>query len=97
MSYIRKLWNIEKTKRPVYAYFASEACSGGYYISIMNKIYANQEIAGQVRSVLLYRATVQKLYDKLGIREIDITSGKNKAIERQSGSDTGARDILRAG
>lgn len=24
----------EKTKRPIWAYFAQEACSGGYYISM---------------------------------------------------------------
>ena len=44
----------EKTKRPIWAYFAQEACSGGYYISMAA--------------------------DTLGIKEIDITSGPNKAM-----------------
>ena len=71
----------KKTKRPVYAYFASEACSGGYYISMAaDKIYANRNCWTGSIGVIVSLTNCKKLYDKLGIKEIDITSGKNKAM-----------------
>jgi protease-4 len=71
----------EKTNRPVYAYFASEACSGGYYISMAaDKIYANRNTWTGSIGVIVSLTNYKKLYDKLGIKEIDITSGKNKAM-----------------
>ncbi len=71
----------EKTKRPVYAYFASQACSGGYYVSMAaDKIYANRNCWTGSIGVIVSLTNCKKLYDKLGIKEIDITSGKNKSM-----------------
>ncbi len=71
----------EKTKRPVYAYFASEACSGGYYISMAaDKIYANRNCWTGSIGVIISLTNYKELMDKLGVKEIDITSGRNKAM-----------------
>lgn len=70
-----------KTNRPIWAYFASEACSGGYYISMASdKIYANRNCWTGSIGVIVSLTNCKELYDKLGIKEIDITSGKNKAM-----------------
>jgi protease-4 len=79
--YLKIMEYKEKTNRPVYAYFASEACSGGYYISMAaDKIYANRNTWTGSIGVIVSLTNYKKLYDKLGIKEIDITSGKNKAM-----------------
>lgn len=79
--YLKLMEYKEKTKRPVWAYFASEACSGGYYISMAaDKIYANRNTWTGSIGVIVSLTNCKKLYDKLGIKEIDITSGKNKAM-----------------
>lgn len=79
--YLKLMEYKETTNRPVYAYFASEACSGGYYISMAaDKIYANRNCWTGSIGVIVSLTNCKKLYDKLGIKEIDITSGKNKAM-----------------
>lgn len=79
--YLRLMEYKENTKRPVWAYFADEACSGGYYISMAaDKIYANRNTWTGSIGVIVSLVNCKKLYDKLGIKEIDITSGKNKAM-----------------
>lgn len=79
--YLRLMEYKEKTKRPIWAYFASQACSGGYYISMAaDKIYANRNCWTGSIGVIVSLMNCKKLYDKLGIKEIDITSGKNKAM-----------------
>ena len=71
----------EKTGRPIYAYFASEACSGGYYISMAaDKIYANRNCWTGSIGVIVSLTNYKELMDKLGVKEIDITSGANKAM-----------------
>ncbi|MBR1742152.1 MAG: signal peptide peptidase SppA [Lachnospiraceae bacterium] len=71
----------EVTKRPIWAYFASQACSGGYYISMAaDEIQANRNTWTGSIGVIISLTNVKGLYDKLGIKEIDITSGKNKAM-----------------
>ena len=82
--YLKLMEYKEKTKRPVWAYFASQACSGGYYISMAGeKIYANRNCWTGSIGVIVSLTNCKKLYDKLGIKEIDITSGKNKAMGSQ--------------
>lgn len=96
--YLRLMEYKEKTKRPVWAYFASQACSGGYYISMAaDKIYANRNCWTGSIGVIVSLMNCKKLYDKLGIKEIDITSGKNKAMG-SSGLDLTKeqRDILQS-
>ena len=82
--YLKLMEYKEKTKRPIWAYFASQACSGGYYISMAaDKIYANRNCWTGSIGVIVLLTNCKKLYDKLGIKEIDITSGKNKAMGSQ--------------
>lgn len=94
--YLKLMEYKEKTNRPIWAYFADEACSGGYYISMAaDKIYANRNCWTGSIGVIISLMNFKKLYDKLGIKEIDITSGDNKAIG-SSGIDLTSeqRDIL---
>ena len=82
--YLKLMEYKEKTKRPIWAYFASQACSGGYYISMAaDKIYANRNCWTGSIGVIVSLTNCKKLYDELGIKEIDITSGKNKAMGSQ--------------
>lgn len=79
--YLRLMEYKEKTGRPIWAYFASEACSGGYYIAMAaDKIYANRNCWTGSIGVIISLMNCKDLYDKLGIKEIDITSGANKAM-----------------
>lgn len=79
--YLKLMEYKEKTNRPIWAYFASEACSGGYYISMAaDRIYANRNCWTGSIGVIVSLINCKDLYDKLGIKEIDITSGKNKAM-----------------
>lgn len=71
----------EVTGRPVWAYFGSQACSGAYYISMAaDEIQANRNCWTGSVGVIISLTNLKGLYDKLGIKEIDITSGKNKAM-----------------
>lgn len=79
--YLRLKEYKENTGRPIWAYFASQACSGGYYISMAaDQIYANRNCWTGSIGVIISLANYKGLYDKLGIKEIDITSGANKAM-----------------
>ena len=79
--YLKLMEYKEKTKRPVYAYFGSQACSGAYYISMAaDKIYTNRNTWTGSIGVIVSLTNYKKLYDKLGIKDIDITSGKNKSM-----------------
>ena len=82
--YLKLMEYKEKTKRPIWAYFASQACSGGYYISMAaDKIYANRNCWTGSIGVIMQMYDLTGLYDKLGVKEIDIVSGKNKAMGSQ--------------
>ncbi len=96
--YLKLMEYKEKTKRPIWAYFASQACSGGYYISMAaDKIYANRNCWTGSIGVIVSLTNCKKLYDKLGIKEIDITSGRNKAMGSQGLDLTKEqRDILQS-
>lgn len=79
--YLKLMEYKEVTGRPIWAYFASEACSGGYYIAMAaDKIYANRNCWTGSIGVIVSMMNTKGLYDKLGIEEIDITSGENKAM-----------------
>lgn len=79
--YLKLMEYKEKTGRPIYAYFASEACSGGYYIAMAaDYIVANRNCWTGSIGVVVSLLNCKELYDKLGIEEIDITSGANKAM-----------------
>ncbi len=79
--YLRLMEYKEKTGRPIYAYFASQACSGAYYISMAaDKIYANRNCWTGSIGVIISLMNYEKMLDKVGVSEIDITSGVNKTI-----------------
>lgn len=79
--YLKLMEYKEKTGRPIYAYFASEACSGAYYISMAaDKIYANRNCWTGSIGVIVSLMNYEKLMKKIGVSEIDITSGKNKTL-----------------
>lgn len=69
------------TGRPIWAATGSYACSGGYYICMAaDKIISNENgITGSI-GVRITLMDASKLYKKLGIEEVDITSGENKAM-----------------
>lgn len=71
----------EKTGSPIWTYMATEACSGGYYVSMASdEIYANRNTWTGSIGVIVSLTNFKDLYDKLGIEEVDITSGPNKAM-----------------
>ena len=72
----------ETTGRPVYAYFASQATSGGYYISASaDKIVANRNCwTGSIGVTIGTLYDISGLLEKYGIETETITSGANKAM-----------------
>lgn len=79
--YLKLMEYKEETGRPVWAFFGSEACSGGYYISMAaDKIYANRNCWTGSIGVIISLTNYKELLDKVGVKEIDITSGPNKAM-----------------
>lgn len=79
--YLKLMEYKEKTGRPVYAYFASTAASGGYYISMASDyIYANRNCTTGSIGVIMSYYDYHKLLEKVGVEEIDITTGANKTI-----------------
>lgn len=96
--YLKLMEYKKKTGRPVWAYFASQACSGGYYMSMAaDKIYANRNCWTGSIGVIVSLMNCKELYDKIGLKEIDITSGANKSMGA-SGLDLTdeQRDILQS-
>lgn len=68
------------TNRPVYAYMASMACSGGYYLACAaEKIVANRNaLTGSIGVIAGQSFDATELLDKIGVKSITIHSGKNK-------------------
>lgn len=79
--YLKLMEYKEKTGRPIYAYFASTAASGGYYISMASDyIYANRNCTTGSIGVIMSYYDYHKLLEKVGVEAIDITTGDNKTI-----------------
>lgn len=79
--YLKLMEYKERTGRKIYCYFADQACSGGYYISMAaDEIYANRNCWTGSIGVIISLTNLKGLYEKLGIEEINITSGVNKAM-----------------
>ncbi len=72
----------EETKRPVYAYFASLAASGGYYIGCSaDKIIANRNtLTGSIGVIAGNFTDATKLLEKIGVKSETIHAGKNKTM-----------------
>lgn len=79
--YLKLLEYKEKTGRKIYCYYGDQSCSGGYYVSMAaDEIYANRNCWTGSIGVIISTTNLKGLYDKLGIKEINITSGDNKAM-----------------
>lgn len=75
----------EKTERPIWTYMEHYAASGGYMISApSDKIYANSNTMTGSIGVIMSGYDMTGLYEKLGIRSISITSGKNKDMSEMN-------------
>lgn len=71
----------EVTGRPVYAYMGPTAASGGLYISMAaDKIFANRMTMTGSIGVIMSLTDTTGLQDLIGIKQDNITSGKNKAM-----------------
>lgn len=79
--YLKLLEYKETTGRPIHAYFNGTACSGAYYIACAAD-YISGNRNGWTGSIGVIISTVNysELYGKLGIKEVLITSGDNKAM-----------------
>lgn len=79
--YLKLMEYKEVTGRKIYCYFADQSCSGGYYISMAaDEIYANRNCWTGSIGVIISTMNLEGLYEKFGIKEINITSGANKAM-----------------
>ncbi|MBE6022211.1 MAG: signal peptide peptidase SppA [Cellulosilyticum sp.] len=71
----------ETTGRPVYAYMAQTAASGGLYVSMAaDEIYANRMTMTGSIGVIMSTTDTTGLQELIGIKEENITSGPNKAM-----------------
>lgn len=79
--YLKIMEYKKATDRPVYAYMHSYAASGGYYLAAAaDEIYANRNTLTGSIGVIVSTYDMSELYAKLGIKEVNITSGRNKAM-----------------
>lgn len=71
----------ETTKRPVYAYMAQTAASGGLYITMAaDKIYANRMTMTGSIGVIMSLTDTTGLQELIGIKQDNVVSGKNKSM-----------------
>ncbi|MDE6244149.1 MAG: signal peptide peptidase SppA [Treponemataceae bacterium] len=76
------LQDYKTTDRPVYAYQAAIAASGGYYISCAaNKIYANRNtLTGSIGIICGTSIDITGLMESIGIKSNTFHSGRNKTM-----------------
>ena len=75
----KEIKNLKEAKKPVYTVMGEMAASGGYYISApTNKIYASNETWTGSIGVIIQSKSFQGLFDKYGVKEQNITTGKMK-------------------
>ena len=72
----------EETGRPIYAYFAETAASGGYYIAMAaDEIFAHRmTLTGSIGVTYGTHIDLSGLCEKLGITTEELASGDNKAM-----------------
>jgi len=77
--YLKLMEYKEKTGRPILAYMESSCCSGGVYLaSAADEQYANRITTTGSIGVIMSMYDMSGLYEKLGIKEVNIVSAKNK-------------------
>lgn len=66
--------------KPIYAYMANQATSGGYYAAMpADKIFANEECwTGSIGVVISGLYDLSGLFEKYGVKAENIVSGRNK-------------------
>ena len=75
----------EKRQIPIYSVMQNVAASGGYYISApTDKIFASAETTTGSIGVIMSSINMADLYEKLGISDTTIKSGKHKDMGSQS-------------
>lgn len=75
----------ELTGRPVYAYMENTCASGGVYLaSAADEQYANRITTTGSIGVIMTTYDMSGLYEKLGIKEVNIVSAKNKDMGSSS-------------
>lgn len=71
----------EVTGRPVYAYMAQQATSGGLYVCMAaDKVYANRMTMTGSIGVIMSVVDTTGLEELIGIKQENIVSGENKAM-----------------
>jgi len=71
----------EVTGRPIHAYFEQTAASGAYYISCAaDYISANRNCTTGSIGVIISYVDMSGLYEKVGLKEIIISTGDNKGM-----------------
>ncbi len=77
--YMKLMEYKEKTGRPIWAYMESQCCSGGVYLAAAaDEQYANRITTTGSIGVILSTYDMSELYEKLGIKEVNIVSSENK-------------------
>lgn len=75
----KEINKLKETNKPVYAVMQELAASGGYYISApCDKIYASNETFTGSIGVIMQSYSLEGLFEKYGIKEQNITTGKMK-------------------
>ena len=77
-----KLMEYKNTGRPIYAYFGTTACSGGYYIAMAaDKIYINRSgMTGSIGVTMGVVVDATQYYQDQGLKLYPIHIGRNKAM-----------------
>ncbi len=80
--YIKLMEYKEKTGRPIYAYFGSMACSGGYYLGMAaDKIIVNRNsLTGSIGVTMGVIVDATEYYEREGLKITPIYIGKNKTM-----------------
>lgn len=77
--YLKLMEYKEKTGRPIWAYMESTCCSGGVYLaSSADEQYANRNTTTGSIGVIISSYDLSGLYEKIGVKEANIVSAKNK-------------------
>lgn len=77
--YLKLIEYKKKTSRPIWVYMEGYCCSGGVYIaSAADEQYANRNSTTGSIGVIMSSYDFSELYDKLGVKEVNIVSAKNK-------------------
>lgn len=77
--YLKLMEYKEETNRPIWAYMENYCCSGGVYIaSAADEQYANRNTTTGSIGVIISTYDMSGLYEKLGIKEVNIVSAENK-------------------